>query len=314
MRIVSLVPAATEALFDMGAGALIVGRSHACPVPADVPPIPAVTSPPEMDLADPMLLDAALNTTGLHGPFELDTGMLTNLEPSLVVAQSACPSCSIDPAAIASLGVQIGAGVVRFDPGRLEDVVSEIEHLSRAADHARGGLALVTHIRNRLDRLRDELAGIGRPRVALLEWTDPVYAPGRWVPDVISAAGGEPVIGEAGSRAVVTDLAGVAASRPDIVIIAECGRDLLTNQHRAEALVDTAAWASTMAGEPRVLAIDAATLTTRPGPGLCDAAEALAWAFHGLHPDSRPSRGRVAERRDGTWFDMGNQPGTAPRE
>lgn len=314
MRIVSLVPAATEALFEMGAGALIVGRSHACPVPADVPPVPAVTSPPETDLADPLLLDAALNTAGLHGPFELDTEMLAHLEPSLVVAQSACPSCSIDPAAIASLGVQIGAGVVRFDPERLEDVITEIEHLSRAANHARGGLALVTHLRNRLDRLQHEHAGHARPRVALLEWTDPAYAPGHWVPDVISAAGGEPVIGEAGGRAIVTDPAGVAASRPDIIVIAECGRDLPTNQQRAEALLETEAWAPIMADEPRVVAIDAATLTTRPGPGLCDAAEALSWAFHGLHPDSRPPRGRVAERRDGRWFDLGNQLGTAPRE
>ncbi len=311
MRIASLVPSATETLFAVGKGSEIVGRTHECNHPPTAQRVPAVTT----DLIEPGLppaeIDAAVRNRvrDQHTMYRLDTARLRALRPDVVITQALCEVCAAPRRAVdqALCTLPATARIVATDPQRLEDAWDSIAVIGEAAGAADEGATLAGEIRRQLVRLRKMLEGRERPRVAIIEWPDPPYAPGHWVPDMVEAAGGVNVFGEAGGRSIPTPLSRVADARPDVVVLAFCGYGLLETQAQLRGLARHAGWRR-IARSARVIAADGSAYFSRPGPRLLDGIGLLAWAMHGIHPGLQPPPGRGAELIEAGWVDLASLP------
>ena len=278
-RIVSLLPSATEVLWFLGLGDRVVGVTYECNEPAvaaDLPHvtdtiIPAGATPAEIDV---IIRDAIADQRELY---TLDRDLLASLDPDLIVSQDLCRVCALPAgdvtAAAASLGCD--AEVFSYDPMTLDDVIDQMEALGRMAGAPSDGLARLAVLRRRLaDRRADQLST--RPKVLLLEWPDPPYTAGHWIPDQIEAAGGEPVLAHPGGRSSATSWEAVAESEADVLIVAPCGFD----QQAAEAQLAEVVARPELADLPairdnRYHAIDADAYIVRPGPRLIDGVDEL---------------------------------------
>jgi iron complex transport system substrate-binding protein len=179
--------------------------------------------------------------------------------------------------------------VLTVDPGRLDDVISSVVMIGEATGHRVAATEIAAALRTRLAAVQAAVAGRPRPRVAVLEWTDPAFTAGHWVPDMVVVAGGDPVLGTAGERSVETTWEQVAASAPDLVVVSPCG-------YRLPAAIDlarTVVAAGVLPPEADVWAVDADAAFVRPGPRLVDGVEALAGVFH---PMALPARPELATR------------------
>jgi iron complex transport system substrate-binding protein len=291
VRIVSLLPSTTEILFAVGAGDDVVGVTFECdhPIEARTRRIVSDTTLPT-GLA-PAEIDAAVRERLAAGAdlYRLDDGALRELDPDVVVTQDLCAVCAIDVSnvddALAHLGCH--AEVVTIDPMRLDDVLSSITRLGAVTGHDADAEQVVASLRRRLDDVAAAVAGRARPRVAVLEWTEPLFCPGHWVPDLVEAAGGTNVLGEAGARSHPIEPDAIAAARPDVIVVAPCGFRLDGAADLARALLASGALPD---GVP-VWAVDADALIVRPGPRLVDGVEALAGI---LHPDAVTARADAA--------------------
>ncbi|HEU4513273.1 MAG TPA: cobalamin-binding protein [Nocardioidaceae bacterium] len=282
MRIVSLLPSTTEILFDIGAGDDVVGVTFECDHPTEARnrTIVSTSAMPE-DLApqdiDVFVAEAMRNGEDLY---HLDEGALSGLDADLVVTQDLCAVCAVDVSvvddALAHLGCR--AEVLTIDPHTLDEVLDSVATLGKATSHEAEADALVASLRTRLDAVVRRTAGRARPRALVLEWTDPPFAPGHWVPEMVHLAGGTSVLGTAGERSFRVDWDQVAASRPDVVVCAPCGYGLEQSADLAEGLLTTRA----LPVDVPVWAVDANASFARPGPRLVDGVEALAAI---LHPD-----------------------------
>lgn len=308
MRIVSLLPSATEILFAVGAGPQVVGVTHECDHPAAATSVRAVTRdllPPGLDAAE---IDAAVSA-GIrddHTIYALDADALTAVAPDVVVAQELCDVCAVPVETVGATlcTVAPAARVVAADPHTLDDLSDAILAVGRAVDAEDGARRLVADLDARLDVVRAAVAGRRRPRVAVLEWPDPPWLPGHWVPDMVDVAGGEGLLGTSGepsTRACWEDLDGLDV---EVVVAAFCGFDLATTRGMVDDLVATPHGARLVDGV-RVLAVDGSALFSRPGPRLVDGVEVLAHALHGTGPV--PAADAAAELVDGSW-----QPVEAP--
>jgi iron complex transport system substrate-binding protein len=320
MRIVSLLPSATEWLFAMGVGDRVVGVTHECDHPAQVRLLPAVTTDllpsgqgegerqraggrgSKLSSAE---IDAAV-TAGIHDEhtiYGLDVDALRALAPDVVVAQQLCDVCAVPvdavEAAVCTLGLQ--ARVVAADPHTLDDLLRSAVELGRAVAAGEGASALAEALRHRLDAVTRAVADQPRPTVAMLEWPDPPWLPGHWAPDMIERAGGVSLFGRSGQpsrRATFDELAEVDA---DVVIAAFCGFDLAETIARIDEIADRPGWRS-LIRDARLLAVDGSAYVSRPGPRLVDGVEILAHVLHGI--GGTPPAGAVAEWRDGRWTDV----------
>src|SRR3954451_4358518 len=199
MRIVSLLPSTTEILFAIGAGDDVVGVTFECDFPAEARTRRIVsTSAMPAGLA-PAAIDAYVVEAMAHGEdlYHLDEGALADLDADLVVTQDLCAVCAVDVSVVDDALAHLGctAEVLTIDPHTLDDVLASIETLGRATGHLPEAETLVRDQRRRLDAVRRETAGRRRPRVMFLEWTDPPFAPGHWIPEMIEIVGGGPVLG-----------------------------------------------------------------------------------------------------------------------
>jgi len=219
-------------------------------------------------------------TAAGHDLYTLHARALAGLNPELILTQDLCRVCALPSGQVADaldyLGCQ--ADVVSLDPHSLEDVLASIQEVGRRAGVQDRASQLTDGLRARLDRVAASVAGRRRPRVAVIEWVDPPFAAGHWIPDLISAAGGEPVAGRAGRRSVATNWAAIESAAPEVVVVAPCG------YHLPGAIEQARTVAEALPGVP-VWAIDADGLIVRPGPRLVDGVEALAAVFH---PDAVP--------------------------
>lgn len=305
MRIVSLLPSATEWLFAMGVGDRVVGVTHECDHPPQAARVPAVTAdllPAGLSSAE---IDAAV-AAGIrdeHTIYGLDVDALRALAPDVVVAQRLCDVCAVPvdtiEAAVCTLGSP--ARVVAADPHTLDDVLPSALELGRSVAAADAAAALVDALRQRLDGVARAVADRSRPTVAMLEWPDPPWLPGHWAPDMIEHAGGTSLFGRSGEpsrRATFDELAGADA---DVVIAAFCGFDLAETIARIDEIAERPGWRSLISGA-RLLAVDGSAYVSRPGPRLIDGVEVLAHALHGVGP--APPAAAVAEWRDGRWGDL----------
>ncbi len=311
MRIASLVPSATEILFAVGRGPAVVARTHECDFPPDALSLPAVTSdvlPPGLPSAE---IDAAVreSVADRHTIYRLDAERLRELAPDLVVTQATCPVCAVPPDVVeeAVCTMPQAARVVTADPRTLEAVWQSIVDIAEAADAGTQGASLVGGIRRRLTRLAGYLEGRPRPRVAVIEWPKPPFAPGHWVPEMVEAAGGRNVLGTAAQPSRPVELAEVATGRPDLIVLAFCGFDLLESQARLRELSEHEGWREIARGA-RVVAVDGSAYFSRPGPRLADGIALLAWAMHRSHPELQPPPGRGAELIEAGWVDVAALP------
>ena len=282
MRIVSLVPHATELLFALGLGDDVVAVTHECDHPAQALELPRVTKdrlPPGLTAAE---IDAAVRASvaGENTIYELDTELLHELEPDLIVTQELCPVCAVSYDEVVREAEQIEScqKVIALDPKTIGETMSDIRTIAAATGTRDAALDLVARQRARIDRVRVAVKDAARPSVVAIEWFDPVFVAGHWTPQLIELAGGVDVLGFPGEHSEQMTWDAVAAAQPEVVVCMPCGYD--AQRSLAEAQQFAAALRSV--GARRVVAVDAAAYFSRPGPRLADGLELLG---HVLHPD-----------------------------
>jgi iron complex transport system substrate-binding protein len=291
VRLVSMLPSATEIVYALGLDDQLVGVSFECDEPARA-------------RVDKAVLVTGRDTTGMT-PGEIDdyvrermaagedlytlrAGAMADLAPDLIITQDLCRVCAIPSGQIedALAHLHCTADVLTLDPHSLNDVLQSILAVGERTGVESRAHELVDALRARLDDIARRVAGLHRPRVAIIEWVDPPFTAGHWVPDLVVAAGGEPVAANAGGRSTTSTWSDIRAARPDIVVVAPCG------YHLDGALEQARIVAPHLPGIP-LWAIDADGIVVRPGPRLVNGVEALAAIFH---PEAvpTPSPGTVA--------------------
>ena len=277
------MPSATEALFALGLGRRVVAVTHECDFPPEASGLPRLTRsvlPDDLPSAD---IDGRVRELVGAGEalYELDEPALAELEPELIVTQAVCEVCAVSYDDVRAVAARLPSRprVLSLDPSRLEEVLADIEELATAAGEPGAGRALHAELAARLRRVEAEVAGRDRQRVAALEWLDPPYVAGHWVPEMVAAAGGIEVLGVAGGRSRAARWEEIADAVPEAVIVMPCGLDAEAAAAEAGAHTDELQ----ALGAGRVVAVDAAASFSRPGPRLVDGVELLA---HLLHPEA----------------------------
>ena len=277
---VSLLPSTTEILFALGAGDDVVGVTFECDHPAQARERRIVSTSTMPEGLPPAEIDAYVAAATARGEdlYRLDAGALTDLDADLVVTQDLCAVCAVDVSVVDEALAHLGstADVLTVDPHTLDQVLGSVGTLGAAVGRDDEARALVAGLRRRLDDVRRAVAGRPRPRVVVLEWTDPPYAPGHWIPEMVEAAGGECVLGRAGARSGRVRWDDVTAAAPDVVVVAPCGYDRAGAAAQTEALLA----AGLLPEGARVLPVDADGQWARPGPRLVDGVEELAAYLH----------------------------------
>ena len=295
MRIVSLIPSATEMLFALGLGPELVAVTHECDYPAAACELPRVTRdvlPRGLSAAQ---IDAAVKERTLAGEsiYELDADTLHDLEPDLIVTQALCSVCAVSFDDVRAIAAEISTRplVISLDPHTVGEVLGDVRTLAQATDRKDAAVELVRDAAARIDRVRVAVRGARRPRVVALEWLDPPFAAGHWTPQLIEFAGGEDVLGFPGENSEERSWDEVAAAQPDVVIVMPCGYDAEIAHREAEMHRDELA----ALGAGEVVAVDASAYFSRPGPRIVDGLELLASILHPeLVPES-PARALTVE-------------------
>ena len=285
MRIASLVPSSTEMLYALGLGDSVVAVTHECDYPQEAHGKPHLTRSMIPEGLAPAEIDAAVRDRIGVGEalYELDEATLRELEPDLIVTQAVCEVCAVSFDDVRAVAERLSSKprVLSLDPSTLGEVIADVPRLADAVGEPDAGARLVEDTAERLDRIRVAVEGATRPRVAALEWLDPVFVGGHWVPQMIELAGGEDLLGLAGEKSRTATWEEVAAVRPEVVLVMPCGYDL------EAAVRESADYAEPLAalGARELVAVDAAAYFSRPGPRLVDGVELLARV---LHPDRAP--------------------------
>jgi iron complex transport system substrate-binding protein len=284
MRMVSLLPSATEILYALGLGEDLVGVTFECDLPAAARSRTAIVvggrdtremSPGEIDSYVRAQLAAGADLYTLHAD------ALAALRPDLILTQDLCRVCALPSGHVEEALDLLGcrADVLSLDPRSLDEVLDSIITIGERAGVPDRATRLVSDLRVRLAHIAARVAGRRRPRVAVIEWVDPPFTAGHWIPDLVTAAGGQPVAARPGAPSVSTTWSAIAATAPELVVVAPCGF------HLPDAISQAQSVARAMPGIP-VWAIDADALVVRPGPRLVDGVEAIASI---LHPAAVPA-------------------------
>ncbi len=277
MRIVSLLPAATEIVAALGGLAWLVGVSHECDYPPAVRNLPRVTR----TALDPTLSSRAIDAEmarasgGGPAPVTLEVAALRRLAPDLILGQSLCDVCAVGegPVAEALATLDSKPVVVTLHAHTMDGVFTDIVRVGEAMELPGEADELVAGLRYRLRTVGDRAPRTAHPRVLVLEWTDPPYVAGHWVPELIAAAGGVDIGSRAGARSVARPWPELRGLAPDVVVVALCGFDVPRARQETAAVTDPDGRAL-LGG--RVAYLDGNAYTSRPGPRLVDAAEILA--------------------------------------
>jgi iron complex transport system substrate-binding protein len=281
VRIVSLLPSTTEILFALGAGDSVVGVTFECDYPSQARNRQIVSTSAMPEGLTPAEIDAFVVGAMARGDdlYHLDEGALADLDADLVLTQDLCAVCAVDVSVVDDALAHLGctAEVLTIDPHTLEDVLGSITTIGRAIGHTAEADLVVADQRARLGGAWRRSLGRPRPRVMFLEWTDPPFAPGHWIPEMIELAGGEPLLATPGEKSRRIDWEQVHAANPDVVVVAPCGFDRMGSQRLADDLVASGVLPS---GVP-VHAVDANASWARPGTRLPDGVEELASLISG---------------------------------
>jgi iron complex transport system substrate-binding protein len=291
VRLVSLLPSATEIVYSLGLGEDLVGVTFECDEP------PAARSEKTIVVGGrdtrgmtAREIDSYVRAQLAAGAdlYTLHARALADLRPDLILTQDLCRVCALPSGqvedALGYLGCQ--ADVLSLDPHSLDEVLDSILAVGQRTGVPERATRLVGELRARLARTAAAVGGRPRPRVAVIEWVDPPFTAGHWIPDLVTAAGGQPVAARPGAPSVPVSWADIAAAAPDLIVVAPCGYHLPGAIEQAEAA------ARALPGVP-VWAIDADGIVVRPGPRLIDGVEALASV---IHPGAAPARPAAVHR------------------
>jgi len=273
VRIVSLLPSATESLFALGLGSSLVAVTHECDYPQEARALPTVTrSTLRLKDEDSAGIETAVSAAALAGRslYDVDTNAIRALDPDLVVAQDVCRVCAVS----ADQVVQdlVGIRIIRQHPHSLDDVLADIEELAAECSVDPGPLVRI--LRDRIEKVREATATRPRVRGVFLEWLDPPYAAGHWTPDLLELAGIDDPLARAGVPSVAMRWDDVVEARPDLLLLAPCGFD----KDRADREAAAIAPLIEATGASRVVVFDGSAYFNRPGPRLIDSLELLAQA------------------------------------
>jgi iron complex transport system substrate-binding protein len=285
VRVVTTLPSATETVYALGVEP--VATSHECdhpPAAADLPSVERTRVDPSADSA--AIHEQVGEAAAGDGVYEVDRAALRAADPDLVVAQGVCDVCAVDEVrvreAVADLGLD--CEVLTTDPHVLADVFADVERIGRALGRPERAEWLVARLRERVERVEAAVAGRERPRVAVLDWLDPVMVSGHWVPDLVERAGGRHGLAAPGERSTTRPWAEVCDYDPEVLVAAPCGFDADRAAAEATALVDRPGYADLAAVRAgRAHAVDGNVHLNRPGPRLVDSLELLAAL---CHPDA----------------------------
>ena len=283
VRIASLVPSATETLFALGLGDDVVAVTHECDYPPAAAELPHLTRSVIAEGLPADEIDRAVreHTTSGKAIYELDDNALIDAQPDLIVTQALCAVCAVSVDDVRTIAEEIDSQpqILSLDPTTLGEVLTDIRTLGIAAEVIDEAEALLERLADRLDRVKNALAGVEPVAVVALEWLDPVYLGGHWVPQMVELAGGIDVLGQPGERSRVASWDEVRAGGAAVAVCMPCGYDL--DGSAEQALLHPAVFEL---GIP-VYAVDASGHFSRPGPRLVDGIEQLAQI---LHPDRAP--------------------------
>jgi iron complex transport system substrate-binding protein len=288
MRIISLLPAATEIVALLGATDHLVGVTHECDYPDVVGSRARVTKSAiphsGSHVIDPAAVDAAVSAAHTDGLalFTLDEAKIRALHPDVILTQALCDVCAVSETDVRAMAERLSPvpRVVTLSGDTLDGIYADIRAVAEAIDAADEAAEILAGLHGRVKHVHGVLghAQAPRPRVALVEWTEPVYAAGHWGPEQIKRAGGLDVIGVSGAHSVPVSMEALRASDPDLVLFAPCGYTVSAAKAEAERCLALPQW-SWLAGKA-VWAVDANGLTSRPGPRVVDGIETMARIFN----------------------------------
>ena len=294
LRIASLLPSATEIVYALGLGDELVAVTHECDYPAEAATHTHVTRSllaADMSSAE---IDRAVRRSArdAHTIYELDADLLVGLAPEVVLTQSLCEVCAVPRAAVeeAVCSMPAGARVVSLDPHTVDGMLDSVIAAGDALNASERAHRLVAGLRERIDTVRASVRGAARPRVLCLEWLDPIYRGGHWVPEQVAIAGAEDALGRPGETSTVLAWEEVVAYAPEVLVVMPCGFDQEQAAARLAELSKRPGWDELPAvREGRVFAVDGSAYFSRPGPRLIDGIELLAAIFHSNAAQSAPA-------------------------
>jgi len=287
LRLLSLLPSATEIIHCLELGKYQVGRSHECDFPACVRDLPVCTRPAfEVNGSSAEInRQVKKRTTAALSLYEVDSDLIRQLRPTHIVTQTQCDVCAVSLADVeravrAEFGIH--SRILTLAPGVLADVWMDIRRVAAGLDHAEPAGTVVSTLEARIAAIRKTAAQAGtRPRVAALEWLEPLMAAGNWIPELIEIAGGESVFGNAGQHSSWMTWHDLFSADPDVIISLPCGFDLKRTRSEMRCLEQTPEWKKLQAVRAsRVFVCDGNQFMNRPGPRLVESAGIFAQILH----------------------------------
>jgi iron complex transport system substrate-binding protein len=288
MRIASLLPSATEIVCALGLADQLVGVSHECDYPPDVvrdlPKLTYSTLPPGLSSA---AIDAEVSARLRRGEslYRVDEALLAALQPDVIITQELCDVCAVAFGDVCHVAANLPGNprVISLTPPGLEAIFADVRVVAAALGVAARGERLVARLRARVERVAEAVQRYVtyRPRVFAMEWLDPPFAAGHWVPEMIALAGGHEVLGIAGQPSFRLTWEQVIAAQPEIVLLIPCGYDADAARREWEALPKPSGWETVPAArDGRIYPFDANSYCSRPAPRVVDGIEQLARLFH----------------------------------
>ena len=287
MRICSLLPGATEVVAALGLADQLVGISHECDFPPDIRNAPVMVRPviDHERMASPDIDRAVTRAVAEHQPlYTLEETLFRNAQPDLVITQDLCHVCAVTPSDVqrAMASLPHPARILSLNAGSLEDMLHDIERIGEATDKVTESRALTSALRGRLQSIRERIAPEDyRPTVVCVEWLDPLYVAGHWVPEMVSWAGGQHLLSGAGAPSQRITWEQLVGAAPDVLIVMPCGFSIERTRQEMKRLTAHPDWPRLPAVQRgRVFAVDSGAYFSRPGPRLIDGTEILAALCH----------------------------------
>ena len=291
-RIVSLIPSATEIVAALGFESELVGRSHECDFPASVRDLPPLTAPKfDLNGNSRQIDERVKNVLGLQrqaqdalSVYSVDEAKLNDLQPDIIITQAQCEVCAVSLTEVERVCreyLDTPAQIVSLEPMQLSDLFADIQRVAEALNVPERGVELTLRLRERMDDIAHRAADLPTPKVATIEWIDPIMAGGNWMPELVGMAGGIELFGRAGKHSPWLEWDDLWAADPDVIIVLPCGFDIERAREEMPALTQRPGWKSLRAiRNGQVYLTDGNQYFNRPGPRLVESLEILAEIIH----------------------------------